>query len=127
VAEKWQVSAKVLIAPAEEATTPEFTTRRLYPRRRTDPPEREVRVDGKVTGRARQKKLPTASAVFYEATGVLPFNGQHVPLQLNTDFDERCRTVARSALDPWAFEQHWTWRYRDVARGDPRANVGGER
>lgn len=102
---------------SEPIAIPEFTTRKLYPARRYALDEWEISVGGRVVGWVRETRVGRNSTAFFKAVGILP-DGKHLSLELSTDFDERCRTVAEFSVAPERYAQHLPGRYRVP-------NVGG--
>ncbi|WP_344754744.1 hypothetical protein [Gryllotalpicola koreensis] len=91
---------------ADDAATPDYTTRLMWPKRRLDLPEWEVMVGGRIVGWVRQVRIGRSSVVFFEATGML--DGERVRLEVTADRDERFRVVAEFSVAPQRYRRHLT-------------------
>lgn len=78
----------------------------MLPATRHSLPEWEVKLDGKVVGWLREKRIGKSSRPFYEAVCIHPVNGREFSLENSTDWDDRLAVLELFQTEPWQFNHH---------------------
>jgi hypothetical protein len=67
--------------------------RLMLPEKRSSLPRWELKRDGKVIGWIQEFHMARVTRHFFEAIGIDPENGNHVSLEMSTDFEQRVEVI----------------------------------
>lgn len=101
------------MSSADTPVLPAGVELRLLPpksrRIRNPQPEWQVWLHGRCVGHIEQWKVPSATATFYRATATHPATGAPIPLESNTDLDERVEKIIAAWHTPDQFIHKAPW------------------